>query len=135
MGWRLITTTDKELDMNRFSRLLALGGAAALAAASPAFAHAELVRSNPAANATVKTSPRTITLTFNERVVPAFSKFELTMPAHRMEVPVRTTVSRDGKRIVGTVQSRLMKGSYRVSWTAAGSDGHKMTGSYTFKVG
>jgi methionine-rich copper-binding protein CopC len=121
--------------MNRFSRLLAIGAAAALLAAGPAFAHTELVRSNPAANATVRTSPRTITLTFNERVVPAFSKFELTMPAHRMNIPVRTTVSRDGRRIVGTVGSRLMKGSYRVAWTAAGSDGHRMTGSYSFKVG
>ena len=120
--------------MNRFSRLVTIGGAAALFAAGPVFAHAELVRSNPAANATVK-APRTITLTFSERVVPAFSKFELTMPAHRMDIPVRTTVSRDGKRIVGTVGSRLMNGSYRVSWTAAGSDGHKITGSYSFKVG
>jgi copper resistance protein C len=120
--------------MNRFSRLVAIGGAAALFAVGPAFAHAELVRSNPAANATVS-SPRTITLTFSERVVPAFSKFELSMPAHRMDIPVTTTVSRDGKRIVGTVGSRLMKGSYRVSWIAAGADGHKMTGSYSFKVG
>jgi copper resistance protein C len=122
--------------MNRIHRLLAIGGAVALLAAGPAFAHAELVRSNPAANATVRASPRTITLTFNERLVPAFSKFELTMPAHGgMKLPVTTTVSRDGKRIVGTVGSRLMKGSYRVSWTAAGSDGHKMTGGYSFKVG
>src|SRR5688572_10357319 len=135
MGWRLITTPTKELDMNRFSRLFALGGAAALLAAGPAFAHAELVRSNPAANATVRTSPRTITLTFNERVVPAFSKFELTMPAHRMDMPVSTTVSRDGKRIVGAVGPQLMKGTYRVAWTAAGSDGHKMTGSYSFMLG
>lgn len=121
--------------MNGFRAFMALGAAAALALAGPAFAHTELVRSNPAANATVTTSPRTITLTFNERVVPTFSKFELTMPAHRMDIPVSTTVSRDGKRIVGTVGSRLMKGSYRVSWTAAGSDGHRMTGSYSFKVG
>ena len=121
--------------MNRFSRLLALGGAAALLAASPAIAHTKLIRSNPAANATVTTSPRTITLTFNERVVPAFSRFELTMPAHRMNVPVTTTVSADGKRIVGTVGTRLMKGSYKIVWTVAGADGHRMTGEVAFRVG
>jgi copper resistance protein C len=120
--------------MNRFTRFLAIGGAMALAAAGPVFAHAELVRANPAANATVS-SPRTITLTFNERLVPAFSKFELTMPAHGMNIPVTTTLSRDGKRIVGTVGTRLMKGSYRIAWTAAGSDGHKKSGSFSFKVG
>ena len=121
--------------MKRLQALSAIAAAAVLAMASPAFAHAHLVESTPAANATLSASPRTITLTFNERVVPRFSKFELTMPAHRMDIPVTTTVSRDGKRIVGTVGSRLMKGSYRVSWTAAGADGHKMTGSYSFKVG
>ena len=80
-------------------------------------------------------SPRTITLTFNERLVPAFSKFELTMPAHDMKVPVTTSVSRDGKQIVGALSSRLMKGSYQINWTAAGADGHKMSGHYNFKVG
>ena len=120
--------------MNRFSRLVAIGGAAALFAVGPAFAHAELVRSNPAANATVS-SPRTITLTFSERVVPAFSKFELTMPAHKMAIPVKTSVSPDGKRIVGAVGTKLMKGAYTITWTAAGADGHRMTGKLGFKVG
>lgn len=114
--------------------LAALGGAVALAMAGPVFAHARLVSSTPAANATVRAAPRTITLTFNERVVPAFSKVELTMPAHGMKIPVTTAVSRDGKRIVATVGSRLMKGSYRIAWTAAGPDGHKMQGTLAFKV-
>jgi methionine-rich copper-binding protein CopC len=130
-----MATFEREPDMNPFTRLLAFGGAFALLATGPAVAHTELVRSSPAANATVKTSPRTITLTFNERVVPAFSKFELTMPAHGMKVPVRTTVSADGKRIVGTVGSRLMTGTYKITWTAAGADGHRMTGDLSFRVG
>ena len=107
----------------------------AMLAASPAFAHAKLVSSNPAANATVQTAPRTITLVFNERVVPAFSKIEVTMPEHGMDVPVKSSVSDDRKRIVGTLQSPLHKGSYTVHWTAAGSDGHKMEGRINFRVG
>jgi len=120
--------------MKRFHILTALGAAAALATASPAFAHTRLVGSTPAANATLSASPRTITLTFNERVVPRFSKFEVTMPAHQMEIPVTVTVSRDGKRMIGTPRSRLMKGSYKIVWTAAGADGHKMTGEVAFKI-
>jgi copper resistance protein C len=109
--------------------------AASMVLATPAFAHAELVRSNPVANATVATGPKTITLTFNERLVPAFSKFELVMPAHDgMKVPVATSVSRDGKRIVGTLRERLHSGEYKVAWTAAGSDGHKRTGEVRFRV-
>jgi methionine-rich copper-binding protein CopC len=115
--------------------LFATIAATAMLAASPAFAHARLVSSTPAANATVQTGPRTITLVFNERVVPAFSKIELTMPEHGMNVPVNSTVSEDGKRIIGTLQSPLHKGSYAVHWTAAGSDGHKMEGHINFRVG
>jgi len=121
--------------MTRFPTLAAIGAALALVASGPALAHAHLVSSNPAANATVHTGPQTITLTFNERLVAAFSKFELTMPEHGMTIPVRTTLSRDGKRIVGTLPSRLAKGSYAVAWTAASADGHKMTGTLSFKVG
>ncbi len=120
--------------MNRL--LTSLAGAAALAAlGTPALAHTELVRSNPTANATVHNAPRQITLTFNERLVARFSKFDLVMPTHgNMAVAVRTTVSPDGKRIIGTLASPLGQGDYRVNWTAAGSDGHKMTGTLTFKV-
>ena len=117
------------------TNLTALLAATVMLVASPAIAHTKLVSSNPAADATVRAAPRTITLTFNERVVPAFSKFELTMPDHRMNIPLRTTVSRDGKRIVGTPQSPLARGSYAIHWTAAGADGHKMEGHLNFRVG
>ena len=117
------------------SSLAAILAASTMLVASPAFAHTKLVSSTPGANATVRAAPRTITLTFNERVVPSFSKFELTMPDHRMNIPLRTTVSRDGKRIVGTPQSPLAKGSYAIHWTAAGADGHKMEGHINFRVG
>jgi len=121
--------------MIRFLSLLALGGAATLGFATPVLAHAQLVRSDPAANAAVAAGPKSITLTFDERLVPAFSKFELVMPEHAgMKVPVATTVSRDGKRIVGTVDSRLSSGAYKVVWTVVGSDGHKRTGEVAFRV-
>ena len=120
----------------RLFGLAALAGATALIASSPAWAHAHLVSSNPAANAAVAAAPKVITLTFNEKLVPAFSKFELTMPEHGgMKVPVKTTVSEDGKSITGTPQAALGKGAYKVLWTAASADGHKMTGEVTFKVG
>lgn len=120
-------------------RLFCLTGltmSAALFANSPAWAHAHLVSSNPVARATVKTAPKTIVLTFSSKVVPAFSKFEVTMPEHGgMKIPVRTTVSKDGKSIVGTPQTALASGAYKIVYTAAAADGHKMTGEVAFKVG
>jgi methionine-rich copper-binding protein CopC len=116
--------------------LAGLIGSAALLATSPAWAHAHLVSSNPAANATVAAAPKTITLTFNEKLVPAFSKFDLVMPEHGgMKVAVQTVVSKDGKSITGTPTAALSAGAYKVVWTAASADGHKMNGEVAFKVG
>ena len=107
--------------------------AVALLSATPAFAHAKLVSSSPAANAAVA-APRTITLTFSEKVVPAFSSFEVVMTGHDMKVPVNTAVSKDGKTITGTLQGRVMPGAYKVVWAIASSDGHRMTGEVPFRV-
>jgi methionine-rich copper-binding protein CopC len=123
------------MNQGRFG-LAALVGSAMLVASSPAWAHAHLVSSNPAANATVGSAPKTITLTFSAKVAPAFSKFELVMPEHGgMKVPVKTAVSKDGKSIVGTVSAPLAKGAYKIAWSAASADGHKMTGEVPFTVG
>ena len=109
--------------------------AATLLVASHAAAHAKLVSSNPAANATVA-APKIITLTFSEKLVPAFSKFEVVMPEHGgMKVAVKTTVSKDGKRLTGAPTAALSAGAYKVVWTAATADGHKMSGEVAFKVG
>lgn len=106
---------------------------AALFTASPAFAHAKLVKSTPVANASVS-APKQITLTFNEKIVPTFSKFEIAMVGHEMKVPVETRVSADGKTMTGTPTGRFMKGKYTISWVAAGSDGHRMKGEIPFTV-
>jgi hypothetical protein len=105
-----------------------------LAAASPAFAHADLIQSNPKANATVA-APNAVRLVFNERVVPAFSKIEISMVGHDMTIPVETKVSADGKTMTGTPKGRFMKGAYKITWVAAGADGHRMKGEIPFKVG
>lgn len=109
-------------------------GAATLLLAGQAAAHATLVKSNPAANATVA-APATISLTFNEKLTPAASTFELAMVEHNMKIAVKTVVSKDGLTITGTPKGKLMAGTYKVTWRAAGADGHPMTGAVTFKIG
>lgn len=112
--------------------LAGLAASAALLIAGSAAAHAHLVKSTPAANATVA-APKTITLTFNEKLTPAFSGFDLEMGGG-MKMPVKTTVSKDGLSIVGTPQGALMAGAYKLTWHAASSDGHKMNGDVAFTV-
>lgn len=111
----------------------AFAAAAAMLTAGQAAAHAKLVSSTPAANAQVA-APKVISLTFNEKLAPAFSGFELTMVEHGMKIPVKTAVSADGKTLTGTPQGAFMKGTYKVTWHAASADGHRMTGEVSFKV-
>lgn len=116
--------------MRKFTALAAI---ALLGVAAPALGHTHLVRSTPAANQAVAT-PQTITLTFNERLAPAFSRAEVAMPQHDMTVPVTMRLSSDGKTMTLTPRSALTRGSYVVRWTAAGADGHRMEGTVPFTV-
>ena len=114
--------------------LAAIAASSALLLAGTASAHAHLVKSTPAANATVA-APKTISLTFNEKLTPAFSKFELVMPTmSNMAVAVKTSVSKDGLTITGTPTAPLSPGLYKISWHAASDDGHKMDGAVDFTV-
>lgn len=106
--------------------------AAAAFAAGPAAAHARLVSATPAPNSTVAPT-RSLSLTFSERMVPAFSGFDVVNAAGE-EIAVRTSVAEDGKTLTGTLSRPLPAGAYRVEWRIASSDGHRMTGSYTFTV-
>lgn len=108
-------------------------GAVALLGASQASAHAKLVSSDPTANATV-TAPKSITLTFDEELTPAFSGFDVMMGGS-MKMPVKSTVSADHKMITGVLPGPMMAGAYKISWhAAAADDGHKTTGVLTFTV-
>ena len=117
--------------MRKSFPLLAL--AVALAPPAPAFAHAHVVKSDPAANAVVA-APKQVSVTFSEKLVPAFSKLEISMAGMNMAVPVKSSVSTDGKTIVAVPQGPFMKGAYVISWSAAAVDGHKTKGTIPFKV-
>ena len=115
-----------------FAVAVGLAGAALLSV-SQASAHASLVKSDPAANATIA-APKAISLTFDDELTPAFSGFDVTM-GDRMKMKFNTTVSKDKKTITGVPAGALMAGTYKLSWhVAAAEDGHKSTGTLAFTV-
>ena len=123
-------------------RSLALAAAAAtLAFAGAAQAHTKLVASAPAANASVA-KQSTIMLMFNERVVPAFSGADVVMtgmPGMANHQPMKITGLKptwtaDGKTLTLTAGRAFPVGTYKVTWHAAGSDTHRMQGSFTFSA-
>lgn len=117
---------------NLIAAPLIIAAASLTLGAGPAAAHARLVSATPAPNSTVP-AIRTLSLTFSERTVPAFSGFDVVNAAGQ-QIPVRTSVAEDGKTLTGALARPLAAGAYRVEWRIASSDGHRMTGSYSFSV-
>jgi copper resistance protein C len=97
--------------------------------ATPAFAHARLTGSEPAANAKVK-SPEQIKLHFSESLEPAFSSASLTDAAGKT-VPVSRSVGSD---TITLLPLTLKPGAYKVTWHSVGQDTHRLTGSFGFTV-
>lgn len=100
-----------------------------LLAASPALANAKLVRSEPAANASIK-SPSMLKLTFSETLEPASSTASLSDSAGKV-MPVPKSV---GGTTITLLPIGLKAGAYKVNWHAVGHDTHKRSGSFGFKV-
>jgi len=119
-------------------RLSVLTAAAALVMfAGTANAHPKLVSASPAANATVA-KPARIELHFSEKLMPAFSKADLTMAAMpgmaAMKMASAAALSSDGRTLVITPKSPLPSGRYSVAWNVVSTDTHKVAGTYVFAV-
>jgi methionine-rich copper-binding protein CopC len=119
--------------MRKTRNLAIVALAAGILAGAPAWAHTELVSSDPASGATVA-PPETITLIFSEEIAPAFSGFNLAMVGRDMTVQVETELAEDGKTLVGALEKTLTPGAYTIAWHVASGDGHRMTGEIPFDV-
>ncbi len=119
------------MNLSRFAPAFAVAAIVAMAAA-PVSAHARLVSSTPAADATIAPT-QSVALTFSERMVPAFSTVEV-VSATGVKASLSTSVSEDGRSITGALARPLTAGTWTVNWQIASSDGHRMTGSYAFTV-
>lgn len=117
---------------SRNSLSLAAAVGALLLVATQAEAHARVVASTPTASATVA-SPGALSVTFSERIAPAFSGLEI-VNAAGARFAVTTTVSEDRKTVSGRTARPLAAGAYSLTWRAASVDGHRMTGAIAFTV-
>jgi len=127
--------------MSSMRRILFAAALTLAALPSVAMAHAKLLSSSPAANATVA-KPTKLTLTFSEKLLAPLSGVDLTMTgmpgmADHAPMPIkgfRTAVDRDGKTLVVTLPRALPVGSYDLNWHIVGADQHKIAGKYSFSV-
>ena len=112
--------------------LLALCALAAIAAASPAAAHAILVESTPAVRATVLPGALTIVLRFNSRIDAGRSKIILTAPPPA--APARLAITADALPDRLHANTNLTPGAYTLRWQVLATDGHITRGIVPFTV-
>ena len=103
-------------------------------------AHTKLVGSTPAANATAS-KVTSVNLRFNEKLIASTVKAELVMTGmpgmanHApMKIPATSTMGKDGKSLTLTAKRALVPGTYKVKWSAAGADMHRMGSEFSFTV-
>ena len=107
-----------------------------LGGAGPASAHAIVTGSEPADVSVVKTAPKQVTLTFNETVSLAEGSLRVLSPKN-LRVDRGTVQHEAGKTNTAHVMlaGKLPEGTYTVSWRVVSSDGHPISGAFTFSIG
>ncbi|MCW6506580.1 copper homeostasis periplasmic binding protein CopC [Lichenifustis flavocetrariae] len=121
--------------MNTFARILVLASAGLVAASAPAFAHAHLKSSTPAADSIVATAPTELDLTFSEGVNLKFTGVKVTGPAKTAVATGNAALGASSDTtLVVPLSDILAAGSYTVAWHALSTDGHKTSGTYTFTI-
>ncbi|HVW30981.1 MAG TPA: copper resistance protein CopC [Acidimicrobiia bacterium] len=101
--------------------------------AGPAFAHAVLLRTDPAPQTTVKTAPAAVRLDFSEAVEVAFGAVRVFDVDGRRVDQGRITTANGRREVV--VPASLKDGTYTVTWRVVSADGHPVHGGFQFYVG
>ena len=123
------------------SRIItALLAVLALGVGATAEAHPKLLRTTPAANATVD-APTRVMLAFSERLIGPMSGGDIIATAlaghgttAAMKVAGVTSAVIGGKSLMLTLKRPLAPGSYRLNWHVVSVDTHRVQGTLSFKV-
>lgn len=112
--------------------MLALAAGLAVLDARPAAAHDALARAVPAADETVTTELSSVTLTFSETPLAEFAN----AIALNVTDPAGTSITTAAPVADGTTLSVPIEvteaGLHTVTWQSVSSDGHTISGTYTF---
>ena len=117
----------------RISFAAAFFGAVAFAA--PVWAHAFLDHAVPPVGSTSQGAPGELTLSFTEKIVPAFSGASLNSAAGASIPAGKARVDpSDPATLHVPLGRKLAPGAYVVHWHVVSGDTHHTSGSYKFTV-
>ncbi len=103
------------------------------APATPASAHAALVRSDPAAESLVPAAPVRVVLTFSEPVRLMLGKIQVLAPDGSRVDQGEPSVS--GTEVTIALRPQSARGTYLVSYRVVSADSHPVAGGFTYSVG
>ena len=103
-------------------------------AAAPAYAHSELVSSNPSAESNIQELPQQIELEFNEELLNLGSGNSVSVISPSGEDLGMGETSTDGATITRLLNTTSELGAFKVTYRVASADGHVLNGSYTFNL-
>jgi copper transport protein len=93
-----------------------------------------MLRSTPAANSHLAKAPEAIRLVFSEQIVPELSQIALVRPDGSSSQLRVANDPHDVHTLVGNVSRELTSGPYKVSWRVISTDGHPVSGSFSFTI-
>lgn len=102
--------------------------------ATEAAAHAVLVTSLPAANASLTPAPAQVELHFNEGLEQKFSSVTLADAHGKSVAKASGDASTTDPSVLRLVLPKLAPGEYTVVWSAMTRDSHRTKGHYLFRV-
>jgi len=101
---------------------------------APGRGHAALVASTPARGATLPEAPSRVTLTFSERLEPAYARLSVEDAKGGRVDLADAAVSRDDPRRLEVSVRPLGPGTYTVRFRVLSVDGHVVESSFPFTV-
>jgi methionine-rich copper-binding protein CopC len=102
-----------------------------------AFAHTELIGSNPSSNSTLTRLPRQISLTFGD---PLLTLGKSALNQVRVTDPMNSVITSASSTVKGAVLRNVLRpkrnllGKYTVTYRVSAEDGHVVQGRFTFTL-
>ena len=129
-GWR------RPVSLRATFAVLSVMAIAIAARPISALPHLKLLRSSPAADTVLASSPDAIRLYLSEPTQAPVSKISLTTEAGAPVAlaPLTRDTTKDAP-LVAKLLKPIGHGAYKVTWKAMSKDGHVVDGTFNFKVG
>ncbi len=99
-----------------------------------AFAHAQLVKSEPARRAVISESPKQVKLWFNEEIEGAYATLTVLDSKEKAITENSPEVAADDPKLLTLAVPALPRGKYVVKYRVLSVDGHVVESTYDFTI-